>query len=278
MASITDLIWPLMPNSGRCELVYLCAGLYAINGGSDRHIQHCHSYRARLSESGASRRRPPGKGGPIGIARSETAQVLTVASGRSADRSRATAMGRRPAGGRWPWRAGRRGLPGGASSPARQGVTDSPRSLRIFADHLSETAQVTDAGRLTCAGAAGSPSWLRSAGRPLGVPLADTDRDHVLLSRPASVQIFPSPWLSWAAVSLPGRTGTDPGGSLARGRAGTCLPPAGDRPARRPAVPRPPPAGCPSRLGHGVRVVQAGVGGGVTELGTSATCSTSTRR
>jgi hypothetical protein len=27
--------------------------------------------------------------------------------------------------------------------------------LRIFADHLSETAQVTDAGRLTCADAAG---------------------------------------------------------------------------------------------------------------------------
>jgi hypothetical protein len=54
-----------MPNSGRCELVYLCAGLYAINGGSDRHIRHCHSYRARRSESGASRRRPPGKGGPI---------------------------------------------------------------------------------------------------------------------------------------------------------------------------------------------------------------------
>jgi hypothetical protein len=33
--------------------------------------------------------------------------------------------GRRPAGGRWPCRAGRRGLPGGAL-PARQGVTDSP--------------------------------------------------------------------------------------------------------------------------------------------------------
>jgi len=49
-------------------------------------------------------------------------------------------MGRRPGGGRWPRRAGRRGLPGGASSPARQGVTDSPRSLRIFADHVSETA------------------------------------------------------------------------------------------------------------------------------------------
>jgi len=100
---------------------------------------------------------PPGKGGPIGIARGETAQVLTVASGRSADRSRTTAMGRRPGGGRWPCRAGRRGLPGGASWPARQGVTDRPRSLRIFADHLSETAQVTDAGRLTCAGAAGEP-------------------------------------------------------------------------------------------------------------------------
>ena len=108
-------------------------------------------------ESGAGRRRPPGNGGPHGIARGETAQVLTVASGRSADRSRATAMGRRAGGGRWPCRAGRRGLPGGASSPARQGVTDSPRSLRIFADHLSETAQVTDAGRLTCAGAAGEP-------------------------------------------------------------------------------------------------------------------------
>jgi hypothetical protein len=107
---------PNLPNSGRCELVYLCAGLYAINGGSDRHIQHCHLYRARLSESGASRRRPPGKGGPIGIARSETAQVLTVASGRSADRSRESAMGWRPADGRWPWRAGRRGLPAGASS------------------------------------------------------------------------------------------------------------------------------------------------------------------
>ncbi len=99
----------------------------------------------------------PGKGGPSGIARGETAQVLTVASGSSADRSRATAMGRRPGGGRWPCRAGRlTDEPArGASSPARQGVTDSPRSLRIFADHLSETAQVTDAGRLTCVGAAG---------------------------------------------------------------------------------------------------------------------------
>jgi len=43
-------------------------------------------------ESGTSRR-PPGKGGPSGIARGETAQVLTVASSRSADQSRATAMG-----------------------------------------------------------------------------------------------------------------------------------------------------------------------------------------
>ena len=43
-----------------------------------------------------------------------------------------------------------------------------------------------------------------------------------------------------------GRTGTDPGGPLARGRARTCLPPAAGRPARRPAAPRPPPAGCPA--------------------------------
>jgi hypothetical protein len=34
-------------------------------------------------------------------------------------------------------------------------------------------------------------------------PLKDTDRDYVLLSPAASVQIFPSPWFSWAAVSLP---------------------------------------------------------------------------
>jgi hypothetical protein len=85
----------LMPNSGRCEFVCLCAGLYAINGGSDRHIQHCHSYRARLSEAGTSRRRPPGKGGPSSIARAETAQVLTVASGRS-----------RTEAGRLPWAGG----------------------------------------------------------------------------------------------------------------------------------------------------------------------------
>ena len=43
------------------------------------------SRQRRIAESGASRRRPPGKGGPSGIARGETAQVLTVASGRSAD-------------------------------------------------------------------------------------------------------------------------------------------------------------------------------------------------
>ncbi len=126
-----------------------------------------HGRVRRPAESGASRRRPSGKGGPSGIARGETAQVLTVASGRSADRSRATAMGRRQAAA-----VGRAGLADEACQgrvlAGATGVTDSPRSLRIFADHLSETAQVTDAGRLTCAGAAWGPSWLRSAGRPLG--------------------------------------------------------------------------------------------------------------
>jgi hypothetical protein len=90
----------VLPNSGRCEVVCLCAGLCAINGGSDRQISLAIRF-GRLSESDASRRRPPGKGGPSGIARSETAQVLTAASGRSADRSRETAMDRRPVGGRW---------------------------------------------------------------------------------------------------------------------------------------------------------------------------------
>jgi len=40
----------------------------------------------------------------------------------------------------------------------------------------------------------------------------------------------------------PGRTGTDPGGPLACGRARTCLPLAVGRPARWPARARPPPA------------------------------------
>ena len=34
---------------------------------------------------------------------------------------------------------------------------------------------------------------------PVDGPLTDTDRDHVLLSPAASVQIFPSPWSGWAA-------------------------------------------------------------------------------
>jgi hypothetical protein len=92
---------------------------------------------------------------PSGIARGETTS--------SADCRKAA--DRRTEAGRLPWaagqavaidacRAGRRCLPRGASAPTRQGVTDGPRSLRIFADHLSETAQVTDTERLTWPSAA----------------------------------------------------------------------------------------------------------------------------
>jgi hypothetical protein len=92
---------------------------------------------------------------PSGIARGETTS--------SADCRKAA--DRRTEAGRLPWaagqamaidtcRTGRRCLPRGASSPTRQGVTDSPRSSRIFADHLSETAQVTDTERLTWPSAA----------------------------------------------------------------------------------------------------------------------------
>ena len=69
----------------------------------------------------------------------------------------------------------------------------------------------------------------------------------------------------------PGRTGTDPGGPLARRRAHTCLPPAADAPARRPGPARPPAAGC-AAAAHGeagaARVVEGDVegdtGGGIT--------------
>jgi len=61
------------------------------------------------------------------------------------------------------------------------GVTDSRRSLRSFADQLSETAQVTDAGRLTCAGAAGEPELAPLRRCPLGFrhPLRDSVVDMV---------------------------------------------------------------------------------------------------
>ncbi len=54
----------------------------------------------------------------------------------------------------------------------------------------------------------------------------------------------PMAWLG--CHPLPGRTGTDPGGPLARGRTPTCLPPAAARPARRPAPARPPLAARPA--------------------------------
>src|SRR5207247_8437409 len=53
------------------------------------------------------------------------------------------------------------------------GVTDSPRSLRIFADQLSETAQVTDAGRLTYAGVAAEPKLAPLRRVSVGFSLTD---------------------------------------------------------------------------------------------------------
>jgi hypothetical protein len=107
-------------NSERYVPTYLCADLHVVTDDSNRQFSFVVRTESAPIESGASRRRPAGKGGPSDIVRGETAQVLTVASGRSADRSRATAMGRRPGGGgRWPCRAGRRGLPG--ARPRRRG-------------------------------------------------------------------------------------------------------------------------------------------------------------
>src|SRR5271157_721621 len=74
-------------------------------------------------------------------------------------------------------------LPGWPTGPATRrvlvgatGRDGYPRLLRIFAGHLSETAQVTDAGRLTCAGAAGEPKLapLRRASVRLSLTVAVT--------------------------------------------------------------------------------------------------------
>ena len=117
------------------------------------------------------------------------------------------AIDRRTEAGRPPWaggqaaavdtcRAGRRCLPRGAPSPIRQGITDSSRSLRIFVDYLSETAQVKGTERLAWPSAArrvpaGSASpgvhWGSSNGRPSGilvsVQLAVLERDHLGVHR-----------------------------------------------------------------------------------------------
>jgi hypothetical protein len=131
------------------------------------------------AESGVSRQ-PPGKGG---IARGEIPQVLTVARSRSADRCRKQLIGGPKRGDcRGPGqaaavdtrRAGRRCLPRGASSPMRQGVTDTRRSLRILADYPSETAQVTGTERLTWPSPARRSRRLRFCQVPIGVRPADT--------------------------------------------------------------------------------------------------------
>ena len=62
----------------------------------------------------------------------------------------------------------------GASSPMRQGVTDTRRSLRILADYPSETAQVTGTERLTWPSAARRSRRLRFCQVPIGVRPADT--------------------------------------------------------------------------------------------------------
>src|SRR3954464_4707586 len=62
----------------------------------------------------------------------------------------------------------------GASSPMRQGVTDTRRSLRILADYPSEIAQVTGTERLTWPSAARWSRRLRFCQVPIGVLPADT--------------------------------------------------------------------------------------------------------
>lgn len=129
----------------------------------------------------------------------------------------------------WPTRSATGRVLAGA-----RGRNGQPRSLRIFADRLSETVQVTDAGWLTCAGAAGEPKLapLRRASvglppfghvlaRP-GLPMRSTRtsalRDLVQAicpRRTEEITIFPVSG-SFAAKAEPIRSYLAPGRSFGR--------------------------------------------------------------
>jgi hypothetical protein len=98
-----------------------------------------------------------GQGGRSGIGRSKEPRVLTVASSRSAAGAGRLPLAGGEAGAFDTGRVWRRCQPRDASSPRREGVTDS-RSRRS-ADHPSESAHVTDAERLTWPGAARRFQW-----------------------------------------------------------------------------------------------------------------------
>jgi hypothetical protein len=79
----------LMPNSGRCLPGCLCTGLYAVNTSGIMPIQPCRLHRSRAGRCRIWRKpTTTGQRRPSGIARGEAPQMLTVASSRSADRSR----------------------------------------------------------------------------------------------------------------------------------------------------------------------------------------------
>ena len=157
----------LMPNSEHCLPGYLCTGLYAV---STRGVMPTQGL-SFVSESLPS----------LAQADDHRAKTVLRAVGHlKCELSQA--VDRRTEAGRLPWaggqaaavgtrRAGRRGLPRGASSPMRQGVTDTRRSLRILADYPSETAQVTGTERLTWPSAARRSRRLRFARCPLGFRL-----------------------------------------------------------------------------------------------------------
>ena len=83
---------------------------------------------------------------------------------------------------------------------------------------------------------------------PVAGPQTDSERRAwCASSEPGRISPgLPRPIAQLGCRQPPGRTGTDPGGPLACGRARTCLPPAVGRQARWPAVAGPPPAGCPA--------------------------------
>ncbi len=128
-----------MPNSEHCLPGYLCTGLYAV---STRGVMPTQGL-SFVSESLPS------------LAQADDHRAKTVFRAVGHHKCKMSqAVDRRTEAGRLPWaggqaaavgirRAGRRCLPRGASSPMRQGVTDTRRSLRILAEYPSETAQVT---------------------------------------------------------------------------------------------------------------------------------------
>src|ERR1035438_8313484 len=134
-----------------------------------------------------------------------------------------------------------------------------PAAYRLAPGHrtIDRTGLTRQRFRRSCCPPGGAPAC------PMIDPLTDTVPDHVSLSPAPSIQIFPSPRSSWAAVSLPAELEPILVALLLAEELEQACPrqPLGQRGgllvrARRPQAGQ--------QRGHAARVVEGDVGGGIT--------------